>query len=94
MRAFSSSRDLVTQVIILLFLVFVAQDLVRVVDGLEFVLVHATGSVWVVLVAELVVHVFYVFVCRLLRQAQLFVVILLGVKIRRWLLFASPESPG
>ena len=84
--------DVAAQGIILQLLLVVTEDLVGVVNVLKFVLVHATRTVWVVLVAKLVVGVLYVFVRGTLRQTQNFVVVYFRVEVkRRWGRATTPE---
>ena len=81
-------------IVIFLSFFFISQHLVSIVDLLEFVLLHATCPIGMVLVTQLVVHVFYFLVRGCLRKIQHFVVVDFGVEIKGFRLLATtPEMP-
>ena len=94
-RLLRAVQVLVTSFVILLPFLFVFQDVVRYINSLEFVLMHTTRTIWMILVALLVVHVLDFFRRRCLLQVKRLVVVLSGIEsIWVGLLLTSPERPS
>lgn len=83
--------QLFTHGVVLLLFFLITDDRVCIVDLFELVLVEPTCLVGVILVAELVVRILYLFGLRFLRQTQHFVVVDFWIEVRRW--FASATTP-
>jgi len=59
----------------------VLQDLISAINLLKLVLMHGSSAVWVVFVAQFVVHAFEFLLICIFRQAQLLVVVNVDIKL-------------